>query len=536
VGFVDVPGHERFLKNMLAGVDGADAALFVVAADEGWKPQSEEHLGILDLLGISPGVVALTRADLVGSDQLELAAVAVAEHLDGTALAGSEVIPTAAPMGVGLDQLRAALTEMADALEPADRDRPRLWIDRAFTIGGAGTVVTGTLVDGQIAVGDTLALYPGEIPARVRGLQVHERSVDSIGPGNRTAINLSGADRSVIERGSMLGRPGEWRPTRRLVATLRPMRGHPAMGGDRGSFHLHAGSGAWPARVRSIGEGLVLITMDRDVPLRAGDRFVLREVGRGAVTGGGRVLDPHPAARTRAVRTTLSRLGQGSETPDDSATRLLAVRAIAAASDLAADTGGGSPDDAVIAGKLAISPAAHGEISQGAVKAVGAFHDENPFKPGMPRATLAQTLGLEADTLDAIVGTLTGIVVEGAAVRLTGHRPAVAATDDPVWEAARSTLESAGAAPPRSDELGLHPDAVRALIATGTLVAVGPFAYLTETIAALLETVAALHDGFTVGEFRDTIGVTRRHAIPLLEWLDDRGTTRRVGEGRVIRR
>jgi selenocysteine-specific elongation factor len=536
IGFIDVPGHTRFIKNMLAGVDGADAALFVVAADERWKPQSEEHLGVLDLLGTSPGVIALTRADLVDADHLELAAVAVAERLDGTTLAGSEIVPTAAPTGVGVDRLRAALTTMVAGLEPLDRDRPRLWIDRAFTVEGAGTVVTGTLVDGAIKVGDTLALYPGEIPVRVRGLQVHERSVDEVGPGNRTAINLSGADRSLIERGTMLGRPGEWRATRRMVATLDPMRGHEPIRGDRGSFHLHAGSGSWPARVRSVADGVVLVDLDGEVPLRAGDRYILREVGRGAITGGGRVLDPRPVGRTRAVRSTLGHLAQDVATADDAASRLLAVRGIAAVADLAADTGGGSPDEAVITGKLAVSPETHRAISRRAVERVGAFHEENPFKPGMPRTALARELGLGADTLDAIIATVGGVVVDGAAVRLADHRPAAAATDDPGWGKARADLDAAGAAPPRADELGLHPDAVRALIASGDLIPVGPFAYLPETIDSLLETVAALPGGFTVGDFRDTLVITRKHAIPLLEWLDDRGITRRVGDGRVVRR
>ncbi|MEX2419716.1 MAG: SelB C-terminal domain-containing protein, partial [Acidimicrobiia bacterium] len=479
---------------------------------------------------------ALTRADLVDADHLELAAVAVAERLDGTTLAGSEIVPTAAPTGMGLVRLRAALTTMVAGMEPPDRGRPRLWIDRAFTIDGAGTVVTGTLVDGVIEVGDSLALYPGEIPVRVRGLQVHERSVDEVGPGNRTAINLSGTDRSLIERGTMLGRPGEWRATRRLVATLEAMRGHEPIRGDRGSFHLHAGSGSWPARVRSIGAGVVLIDLDGEVPLRAGDRYILREVGRGAVTGGGRVLDPRPAGRTRAVRNTLGHLAKEVTTADDAASRLLAVRGVAAVSDLAADTGGGSPDDAVITGGIAVSPETHRATSQRAVEVVGAFHEENPFKPGMPRATLARELGLGADTLDAIIAALGGVVVDGAAVRLADHRPAAAATDDPGWGKARAVLDGSGAAPPRADELGLHPDAARALVASGDLISVGPFAYLPETIDSLLETVATLPDGFTVGDFRDTIGITRKHAIPLLEWLDDRGVTRRVGDGRVVRR
>jgi selenocysteine-specific elongation factor len=460
VGFIDVPGHERFLKNMLAGVDGANATLFVVAADEGWKPQSAEHLAVLDLLGIAPGVVALTRADLVDADRLELATLEVAEHLEGTSLSGSEVIATSAPSGMGMEPLRAALTEMARRLAPPDRGMPRLWIDRAFTIEGAGTVVTGTLVDGAIAVGDTLTLYPGEIPVRVRSLQVHERSVESAAPGNRTAINLSGADRSVVERGTMLGRPGEWRPTRRIVATFRQVSGQEAPRRDRGSFHLHAGSGAWPARLRTLDPGIVLIEVDQEIPLRAGDRFILREVGRQAVIGGGEALDPHPAGRTRTIRLTLPDLDIEGATPDLLASRLLAVRGFATASDLAADTGGGRAAGAVPAGQLVLSTDAHQAFSQRVLEIAEAFHQEQPFKAGVPRATLAHALGVDEDTLDSIIGALDGIVADGSTIRLADHRPAAAAGADPVWEAARSTLEQAAAAPPNSTDLGLHPDAL----------------------------------------------------------------------------
>lgn len=536
VGFVDVPGHERYLKNMLAGVDGADAALFVVAADEGWKPQSEEHLAVLDLLGVAPGVVALTRSDLVDADDLELASLAVAERLEGTSLQGSEIVPTAAPSGAGLDHLRATLATLVDGLHPPDLGRPRMWIDRAFTVGGAGTVVTGTLVDGSVSVGDTLALFPGERVVRVRGLQVHERSVESIGPGNRTAINLL-VDRFAIERGTMLGRPGDWRPTTRLVATVRPVRGSDTALGDRGSFHLHVGSGAWPARLRTLGGSEVLIEMDKEVPLRAGDRFIIREVGRRAVTAGGEVLDPHPARRTRAVRATLAHLVGHRAGPDAMATGLLAVRGVAAAADLSADTGGGTPEDAVPAKNLVVSVQTHRDLSLRAVEATRTFHGQHPFKPGIPLATLAKGLGVDLGTLEAIASTLDGVVAEGSTVRLADHRPADAVGDDPAWEAVRTTLETAGAAPPRADELGLHPDALRALIGSGALVAVGPgFVYLPATLESILGTVSQLDDGFTVGDFRDALEITRKHAVPLLEWLDDRGITRRIGDGRVVRR
>ena len=542
VGFVDVPGHERFLKNMLAGVDGADAALFVVAADEGWMPQSEEHLAVLDLLRISPGVVALTRADLVDADDLELAAVAVAERLDGTSLAGAEIVPTAAPSGEGIDRLRQQLSRLIDGIEPPNMGRPRLWIDRAFTIGGAGIVVTGTLRDGAISVGDTLTLHPGDVPVRIRGLQVHERTVEKIEPGNRAAVNLSGADRTRIERGAMLGRPGEWRPTNRFVAAARTIRGSPRPLRDRGSFHVHIGSGAWPARIRVVdrGEGddsMILIETKRPVALRAGDRFVLRDVGHRAVVGGGEVLDPQPAPRARGIRESLEHLRPQPTTADERAAALLEARGIAALADLAADTGGGRPEPAMVSGGFALSTRRQRELSRVAAEAASAFHAQHPFRPGIPRTSLAHAIGLDPALLDAVIGALDGIVVDGASVRLVDHRPDTAAGADPLWAAARSRLESAGSAPPSSDQLGLDQEVVAALLRSGDLIGVGgEFAYLPATIAAIVELVRTLPDGFTVAEFRDALGITRKHAVPLLEWLDGTGLTRRVGDGRVVRR
>ena len=541
VGFVDVPGHERFLKNMLAGIDGADVALFVVAADEGWMPQSEEHLAVLDLLRIAPGVVALSRADLVEADQLEIAAVAVAERLDGTSLAGSEIIPTATPTGAGLDRLRDRLTTLIDGVWPADIARPRLWIDRAFTIGGAGTVVTGTLVDGAITVGDTLMLYPDEVRVRVRGLQMHEQSVETIPPGTRAAINLAGVDHTGIERGAMLGRPGDWRPSTRFVANATRIRAALGPLRDRGSFHIHVGSGAWPVRIRVVERGepdaVITIESSRPIPLRAGDRFVLREVGRRAVVGGGEVLDPQPPRRSRDLRATLGSLNRPAPSADARATALLEARGMAPFTALAADSGGGRPEGAVECGAIAVSARKHHEVSRRALETAAAFHRLHPFRPGVSRSAMAEAVGVEPSALDAVLGSIEGIVDEGATVRLADHLPAAAAGADPLWESARATLEAAGPAPPASRDLGLDPDALNVLLRSGGLIGVGTeFAYLPATLDAVVAVVRGLSDGFTVGGFRDALGITRKHAVPLLEWLDASGVTRRVGDGRVIRR
>ena len=233
-------------RTCLPGIGGADAVLFVIAADEGWMPQSEEHLAVLDLIGVTRAVIALTRVDLVSVDEAELAALAVSEHLEGTSLAGSEIVPVSAPTGTGLEHLRRSLAGLVAVA--ADHRRPRLWIDRSFTIDGAGTVVTGTLTGGSVSIGDLLIVQPGNHEVRVRGLQIHEHAVERIGPGNRAAINIAG-NRTAVERGAMLGLPGQWQTTTRLLADLRTVRSLTDAVTDRGSFHAHIGSGAYPVRL-----------------------------------------------------------------------------------------------------------------------------------------------------------------------------------------------------------------------------------------------------------------------------------------------
>jgi selenocysteine-specific elongation factor len=302
IGFVDVPGHERFVANMLAGVGPVRLVLFVVAANEGWRPQSEEHLAILDVLGVDGGVVAITKRDLVDDEMLAVAEAEVRERLDGTVLSGAEVIRVSAATGAGIDELRSALDEVLERVPPPPVSRPRLFVDRVFTISGAGTVATGTLAGDCVGVGDEIEVYPKERRARIRSLQTHKRSEDRACPVTRVAANLVGTGKAELARGDVIGRPGSWRATSVFEATLRPVRGlaHPITG--RGAFKVHAGAAEADARLRIYGgsrledgaEAFVRITTSRPLVLDVFDRFVLRESGRKETVGGGRVLDPAP--------------------------------------------------------------------------------------------------------------------------------------------------------------------------------------------------------------------------------------------------
>src|SRR4051812_23035836 len=247
LAFVDVPGHVRFLKNMLAGVGAVDACLFVVAATEGWKPQSEEHLRILELLGVGHGVVALTRVGLVDDDWRGLARLDVEDHLAGTFLAGAEIVEVDAPTGVGVSDLQTALSRLlAKTPTAADRDRPRLWIDRSFAARGSGTVVTGTLAGGALAVDDELVIAPLSRRVRVRALQTHQQARDEVGPGHRVAVNLTGVSHHDVQRGYVLVRPGQWAPTRMLDASVTVLASVDHDVSRRGAYQLYIGSGEHP--------------------------------------------------------------------------------------------------------------------------------------------------------------------------------------------------------------------------------------------------------------------------------------------------
>ncbi|MGH2654477.1 MAG: selenocysteine-specific translation elongation factor, partial [Actinomycetota bacterium] len=306
IGFVDVPGHERFVRNMLAGVGPVRLVLFVVAADEGWKPQSEEHLAIVDVLGAEGGVVALTKGDLVTGDTLAGREAEVRDRLAGTVLEGSPLVACSAVTGHGLDALRAALDDMvAAAPAPEDRGRPRIAIDRSFTIRGAGTVVTGTLTGGTLAVGEEARVYPEGHPVRIRSLQTHRRAVDVARPVSRVAANLAGVPTDAASRGDVLARTGQWRPAAVVEARVRPVRGlaHPLTA--RGAYKLYVGSAERDARMRLYGarelspgdSGFARIRLSRPVVVETGDRFVLREAGRRETVAGGVILDADPPAR-----------------------------------------------------------------------------------------------------------------------------------------------------------------------------------------------------------------------------------------------
>ncbi|HSJ36377.1 MAG TPA: selenocysteine-specific translation elongation factor [Acidimicrobiia bacterium] len=525
VSFVDVPGHERYIKNMLAGIEAIDVALLVVAADEGWMPQSEEHLAVLDLLGVERGVVALTKVDRVDSDLVELATLEVMEHLEGTSLAGAPIMPVSAPAGQGVDEVAAALDAALTETEPGGD--PRLWVDRRFTVAGAGTVVTGTLLGGPLAVGDTLEAYPGGEMLRIRSIESHEESHDRIDPHRRVALNLVG-DSEAIERGTMLGRPGVWKATDRFTAHIRPARYVDELG-EKGAYQVHAGSAAVPARLRLVEQG-ALLTLDRPLPLRYGDRFILRETGRRAVVGGGRILDPRPPARGRALRAAAS-LPSGL-TPVDAADALLELRAMDTRSNLRAETGA-EPETAISHGDILLTRIRLEDLTERATALIDEFHSTHPLRPGLPLATLASRLGVEAEVASMVVEDAPDLGGDGTVAWRAGWEVELGPGQQRAWEEARSLLAAAGLQAPRAAELPIDRELIHGLVRAGGLVMISEdLIYLPEEAEKLRSAVAAMPEGFTVADFRDRLGISRKYAVPILEWADDQGLTRRRGDTR----
>ncbi|MGH9179367.1 MAG: selenocysteine-specific translation elongation factor [Acidimicrobiales bacterium] len=512
LAFVDVPGHVRFIKNMLAGVGAVDACLFVVAATEGWKPQSEEHLRILELLGIDRGLIALTKVGLVDDEWRELAQLELADHVKGSFLETAEVVEVDAPTGVGVTELQAALDRLlASTPSAADRGRPRLWVDRSFAAKGSGTVVTGTLAGGPLAVDDEVVLLPGGRRARVRGLQSHKASLPVAGPGRRLAVNLAGAHHEQVERGHALVRPDQWAATRVVDCSLTVLESLDHDLSRRGAYQAYIGSGEHPVRLRVLGgdkvvpgaTGAVRLHLPVEVPLLPGDRLVLRESGRGETVGGGEVLDVAPVLPASKAR------------PSRSVDRVVAERGWVEAELLERLTGERRPPSL---GRWVVDPAARAEVGERVQAAVGA----------------AGPLGLDVATLDererAVLDTLPGVVVDAGRATPAGQG-ADPLADHPFLAA----LEAEPFAPPPPD--GVDRNELRELARRGLVVERDGVWFAPSALEEAARRVAVLlaeaPGGVTVAQVRDALGTTRKFMLPVLAHLDATGVTRRRGDLRI---
>ncbi len=516
ISFVDVPGHIRFLRNMLAGVGAVDACLFVVAATEGWKEQSEEHLRIIELLGLRHGIVALTKVGLVDEEWAELARLDVEDRVAGTFLAGAPIIAVDAPTGHGMDELRAALDTLLATLAPPDNiDRPRLWVDRVFAAKGSGTVVTGTLTSGSLSVDDHVVVIGprGTQSARIRSLQAHGDTRMTVGPGTRLAVNLVGVDHHEVERGDALVRSDEWFATRRFDAQLTVLSALDHSVSRRGAYAVHLGSGEHATKVRILGDtsfepgtsGPIRLHLPHALPLLPGDRFVLREHGREETVGGGVVQDVDPVRPASKAQ------------PSDDVARVVRERGWIPVAELHRRTrqrwsgvvldGWAVDDDALNTAKSRILDA---------VDAAGALGLDAASLVERDRIVLHHTLSDE-------VRVEGGRVVRQAQVDPLADHPFVAA------------LVTGRFQPP--DATGIDRAELRELVRRKLVVEQDGVWFAPEVIVDAARIVAGLldpqPDGVTVSEIREALGTTRKYAMPLLAILDGTGVLRRRGDLRV---
>lgn len=397
-------------------------------------------------------------------------------------------------------------------------------------------MVTGTLIDGSLSTGDELELLPAGVSARVRGLHQHEEDAVTVGAGSRCAINLAGLERSQVGRGMMLGRPGDWRTSDRWLVHLRPARYEDGGPSERGAYHVHFGTGAWPAELRPIPNesGYAVIRLPEPVPVSVGDRFVLREVGRRAVVAGGQVIDPSPPRRRTTISASLGALrGIERATPDQQADMLLQARGVASLSDLSAWTRGGVPRTAI--GGTAISSEFRSTLAERATTALSRFHETHPLRPGMPRAQLASELGVERALVDALIQEWE-VIDSGATVAAKDFAAAPPAETAAAWERVEASLQEAGLTVPRIRDLGLDPEVLHVFLREGRLIRINDeFAFLPGQIETITTAVRSFEAPFSVADFRDALQLSRKYAVPLLEYLDAAGVTTRNGDVRSVR-
>ncbi len=567
VGVVDVPGHRDFIENMLAGVGGIDLALFVVAADEGVMPQTKEHLAILDLLQVPAGVVALTKVDLVTEpDWLELVQLDLQEALAGTVLAGAPIVPVSARTGAGLATLRQVLWQRLQTVPPrADKGRPRLAIDRVFSLAGFGTVVTGTLMDGRFQTGDLVEIQPTGLTGRIRGLQTHKTRRDVALPGSRTAVNLTGIDKNEVRRGDVLAAPGVVSGTRLIDVAYRHLPDAAAPLKHNARVKMFVGAKEVLARARVLADaqldpgqrGWLQLELSEPVAVLRGDRFILRRPSPGATLGGGTILDPHPGRKHRRfhadVATRLQTLAQG--TPTELLLQTLARLEPTTESKLLAQ-GGLERETAVATLQQLIASGEILLINQQLIThngwralenklllVVNNYHQDNPLRLGIPREELRSRLRLHPALFNPLLSqaiAANSVHEVGSMIKAPGHTIRFSPEQQTAVNTLLRRFTVAGINSPSVKEVKAEVgEAVyQALVDLGEIrplnadvvYARAEYEQFTQAIVQYLRQ----HNAINAAQVRDLLNTSRKYAIALLEHLDDIKVTRRLGDERVL--
>lgn len=549
VGIVDVPGHERFVANMLAGVGMVPAVLFVVDATEGWKPQTEEHLQILDLLEVRHAVVVLTKVDAVDRDVVLSRQDEVRGRVAGTTLAAAQIVPVSAKTGEGIDELLVAVTSMFASMPPRKDGRMRMFIDRVFTIDGAGTVVTGTLAEGTLRVGDEVRLAPGSRTARVRAIQAHRASREALEPVARAAVNLAGLNPDEAARGDAIVAGDGWRMASTFDAYVRTVRAGSLVEG-RSGYTVHLGTSEVPASIRfGSGQGergsvepggvaIARISLRDPLPVVALDRFIVRDTGRRRVVAGGVVLEPAPNLEVAfADVVPVLEARAMATTPDEMVAHMLQSDGVVDLDALLARTGTSSlPSEAERLGPFAASAGAAAEVRERVRTAVELAHSREPLARGVGREPIRRDLGMAPVLFDAVLADpRTGVVAEGVSLRSATFEVALDAEQEIVAERVIAEVADGELRPPDRVTLAAPTPLIDELVRRGRLVGVGPdLVFAPEAFdAAIARVRAALADGpRTTSDLRQVLATSRKYAIPLLERFDADGVTRFDGERR----
>ncbi|HAM52038.1 MAG TPA: selenocysteine-specific translation elongation factor [Nitrospiraceae bacterium] len=566
VGIVDVPGHERLVRNMLAGAGGIDLVLLVIAADEGIMPQSREHLAICNLLNIKSGIVAITKADLVEKDWLDLVAEEVRNFVKGTFLDGAEMVPVSSKTGYNLDLLTDKIRAAALAVEPKPvNEIVRLPIDRVFTMKGFGTVVTGTLFSGSLSVEESVEILPSGLTSKVRGLHSHGRSLQTVYAGQRVAINLQGIDKEALKRGDVVVTPKTIVPTQIIDARIKLLKDSPLLK-SKSSVHLHMTTSETIARIifydhEELKPGdscYCQLRLNDPVVAFSGDRFVVRRFSPVITIGGGTVLDPSPARRTRREGIADLEILENGTLQEKIATKVK-------------KSGLRGADSSTIMGWVkAEIPTIEDSIKQLKKQAIliqldtklfhraiydalslkiretlSDFHKRNPLSPGMPKEELRTYTRISSEIWNNLVASLNALVVDRDIVRLRDFT--IASSDaDASSQKVLQALEKAKFQPPSKEELAgalsISPKAIsdilKLMTTEGKLIRINDSLHIPSSVyqelLSLLRIFFAKQPTMTVAEFRDILSTSRKYALPFLEYLDSHKITLRVGDVRKL--
>lgn len=575
MGIIDVPGHRDFIGNMLSGIGGIDAVLLIIAADEGVSAQTREHLAILDLLDIQKGFVVLTKIDLVSEPEwIDLVELEAQEVLANTSLKDAKILRVSAITGEGIPELLQALQELLQDLPPkADLNRPRLPVDRVFSLTGFGTIVTGTLLDGSFAIGDEIVCMPDGRPGRIRGLQNHKHKLQKIAPGHRTAININGLDKEDIKRGDVITKPGTYTPTTRLDTHFRLIHDASKPLKHNTEVKVFIGSAETSAQLRLLGteklkqgeSAFIQLKLDNPIIAARGDHYVLRLPSPAETIGGGVIIDPHPSRFYRRFDednlTRLQELHAGNES--DLLVQALRSLGIATGSEIVQKSGLSEDvvrnllqnlveEDRVFV--LRASPTLNKtrltlkenwqDLQYKAIEYITDFHQRQPLKAGITRENLRASLKLHQDNFDLIIEHL----ARQGDIKLMGHLikhhdHIVVFTDEQEKQIAplMAKFKSQPYAPPdRAETLNyIDESLLDGLIGSGRLVAVSENILLTpDTLKEMQDWVAATiktNGSLTMAEFRDHFQNSRKYAQAILEYMDSLGFTIRKGDIRTLR-